>query len=130
MKSKTKSDKKTSSRNKNALARNRIAASKCRVKKKEWTENLQLEKTGVEAIHKELHTQYITLLQEACALKNHIINHAGCCDPNIDGWISNEAAKFARRLMGGELQPQYCERAFGQKLDTRDSYDTYHCLKY
>lgn len=102
-KSKKKSQQKIPSpQNKNELARNRIAASKCRVRKKKWIENLQVEKTGVEAIRKELQAQYITLLQEACVLKNHLINHAGCGDPNIDIWISNEASKFARRLIGGK----------------------------
>ncbi|KAG6018702.1 hypothetical protein E4U41_003653 [Claviceps citrina] len=87
-------------RRERSLERNRVAASKCRKRKKAWTEKLEEKKSGLEAMHSELQSQYLSLLQESSHLKNHLITHAGCHDPNIDVWINNEASKYVRRLSG------------------------------
>lgn len=87
-----------------SLERNRVAASKCRKRKKAWTEKLEEKRSDLEAMHGELHSQYLSLLHESCTLKNHLITHAGCRDPNIDAWINNEASKFVRRLSGENPQ--------------------------
>ncbi|KZZ92873.1 activating transcription factor 7a [Moelleriella libera RCEF 2490] len=81
-----------------SLERNRVAASKCRKRRKIWTEKLEEKKSDLEEIHKELQAQYMSLLQETSQLKNHLIGHACCHDPNIDVWINNEASRYARRL--------------------------------
>ncbi|QPH03825.1 hypothetical protein C2857_000205 [Epichloe festucae Fl1] len=91
-------------RRERSLERNRVAASKCRRRKKAWTEKLEEKRSGLEAMHSELQTQYLSLLQESCNLKNHLITHAACHDPNIDVWINNEASKFVRRLSGENPQ--------------------------
>ncbi|GAO15410.1 uncharacterized protein UV8b_07017 [Ustilaginoidea virens] len=88
------------SRRERSLERNRVAASKCRKRKKAWTEKLEEKKSGLEAMHNELQARYFSLLQESSQLKNHLISHAGCHDPNIDVWINNEASKYVRRLSG------------------------------
>ncbi|KAG5923471.1 hypothetical protein E4U42_004948 [Claviceps africana] len=87
-------------RRERSLERNRVAASKCRKRKKAWTEKLEEKKSGLEAMHSELQSQYLSLLEESSHLKNHLITHAGCHDPNIDVWINNEASKYVRRLSG------------------------------
>ncbi|KAG5984151.1 hypothetical protein E4U55_005864 [Claviceps digitariae] len=90
-------------RRERSLERNRVAASKCRKRKKAWTEKLEEKKSGLEAMHSELQSQYLSLLQESSHLKNHLITHAGCHDPNIDVWINNEASKYVRRLSGENM---------------------------
>ncbi|KAK2616660.1 hypothetical protein QQS21_000483 [Conoideocrella luteorostrata] len=93
----TNSDKKLN-RHERSLERNRVAASKCRSRKKVWTERLEEKKSDLEAMRNELQTEYFNLLEESSQLKNHLIGHAGCQDPNIDVWINHEASKYALRL--------------------------------
>ena len=81
-----------------SLERNRIAASKCRQKKKEWSSDLEVNQSKLEKQYKSLHGEYNELLGEVTQLKNFLMIHAGCNDPNIDGWISNEASSYIRRL--------------------------------
>ena len=80
------------------LARNRVAASKCRQRKKQWTEKLETKKSDLQSEHADLQSQYVNLLQEASQLKDMLLNHAGCNDPNIASWIDNEAGKYAKKL--------------------------------
>lgn len=87
-----------SARHDRLLARNRVAASKCRQRKKVWTEKLETKKAGLQSEHAQLQSQYVNLLQEASQLKDLLLNHAGCDDPNISSWIGNEAVKYARKL--------------------------------
>jgi hypothetical protein len=79
------------------LERNRIAASKCRQKKKEWTHELEESKTKMESEHVELQREYGILLGEVSMIKNLLMRHAGCKDPNIDQWIELEAKKFVQK---------------------------------
>jgi hypothetical protein len=79
------------------LERNRIAASKCRQKKKEWAHELEENKTKMEAEHAELQREYGILLGEVSMIKNLLMRHAGCKDHNIDQWIELEAKKFVQK---------------------------------
>jgi hypothetical protein len=83
---------------KRSLERNRIAASKCRQKKKEWLTDLEANKSKLEKQHKSLFGDTTKMLDEVTQLKNFLMMHAGCSDPNIDGWINNEANTYIRRL--------------------------------
>ncbi|KAL2760428.1 hypothetical protein ACRALDRAFT_1073718 [Sodiomyces alcalophilus JCM 7366] len=80
-----------------ALERNRVAASKCRKKKKEWVSELQETKAGLENHHQQLQREYNGLLDEVSLMKNELISHAHCNDPNIDLWLDNEAKRFVQR---------------------------------
>ncbi|KFG81498.1 activating transcription factor 7a [Metarhizium anisopliae] len=90
-------------RRQRSLEKNRVAASKCRKRKKQWTENLEQKKSGLESVHAELQSEYMELLQETSELKNFLISHASCQDPNIDIWIKNEASKYVRNLDNASL---------------------------
>ncbi|KAI9898758.1 hypothetical protein N3K66_007118 [Trichothecium roseum] len=79
------------------LERNRIAASKCRQKKKEWVHELEETKTELEAQHVHLHREYNSLLEEVSNMKNQLMAHAGCNDANIDQWIDLEARRFVQK---------------------------------
>lgn len=68
-----------------------MAASKCRQRKKEWTEKLEARKRWLEGLYDDLATEHRSLLQESSQLKGYLLDHAVCHDPNIDAWISNEA---------------------------------------
>ncbi|KAK3185875.1 transcription factor [Lecanicillium sp. MT-2017a] len=96
-KAKAGSGRKSQPRNR-SLERNRIAASKCRQKKKEWLSDLEANKSRLESQYKSLHGEYNELLDEVTKLKNFLMTHASCNDPNIDGWINNEANTYIRRL--------------------------------
>lgn len=76
------------------LERNRVAASKCRQKKKVWVSELEDAKQGVERRHAKLRDEYNGLVNEVGELKNMLMSHAGCHNANIDKWIENEAKRF------------------------------------
>ncbi|EEU41380.1 uncharacterized protein NECHADRAFT_83404 [Fusarium vanettenii 77-13-4] len=86
-----------SSKRSKFLKRNRIAASKCRQKKKEWVNNLEETRSELEHQHSTLQTEYNDLLGEVSKMKNQLMQHAGCNDSNINQWIENEARKFVQR---------------------------------
>ncbi|TFA98895.1 Transcription factor atf21 [Trichoderma ghanense] len=88
----------TAQRTKN-LERNRIAASKCRQKKKEWVMELEETKSGMEIRHTNLRLEYLTLLDEVTRIKNQLMAHAACNDPNINFWIEKEALRYVERCM-------------------------------
>jgi hypothetical protein len=89
-----------------SLERNRIAASKSRKRKKQWTESLEEKKQRLERLHGELQASYVDLLQELSQLKNFLIGHAACHEPNIDIWIHHEASKYVDKLNGQFMQRQ------------------------
>ena len=96
-----------------SLERNRIAASRCRQKKKEWLSGLEAKKSKLEKQYKSLQSEYNELLDEVTQLKSILMIHAGCNDQNIDGWINNEANTYIRRL-SQNANPQSAAAATSQ----------------
>lgn len=82
------------------LERNRVAASKCRQKKKEWMQSLEETKNDLEKTHSSLHETLNGLIAEVSVLKEHLMTHASCGDPNIDRWFTTEARKFVESKTG------------------------------
>jgi len=78
------------------LERNRLAASKCREKKKQFVSDLEETKIALERQNAHLHREYNGLLGEVSGLKHHLMTHAKCNDPNIDLWLNNEATRFVQ----------------------------------
>ena len=63
------------------LERNRVAASKCRQKKKEWTQNLETRGRDLQKHNNSLRIMIETLHEEVCSLKDQCRAHVGCkCD--------------------------------------------------
>ncbi|KAF4975385.1 hypothetical protein FZEAL_7836 [Fusarium zealandicum] len=89
------------------LKRNRIAASKCRQKKKEWVNNLEETRYGLEHQHSSLQMEYNGLVDEVSRMKTQLMQHAACNDPNIDQWIENEARKFVQRAAAQHQAQQH-----------------------
>ena len=80
-----------------------MAASKCRQRKKEWVSGLEEAKDGLESHNAQLQAEYNGLLGEVSRMKNQIMAHASCHDPNIDKWIDNEARRFVQAPEPGEF---------------------------
>ncbi|KAI0457115.1 hypothetical protein F5B21DRAFT_512949 [Xylaria acuta] len=76
------------------LQRNRVAAMKCRKKKKEWVNDLEETKCGLESQNTHLHMELDGLVGEASQIRAQLMVHANCNDANIDKWIENEAKRF------------------------------------
>ncbi|KAI0021902.1 hypothetical protein F4780DRAFT_255065 [Xylariomycetidae sp. FL0641] len=76
------------------LERNRVAATKCRQKKKEWVSDLEETKLGLENVNSHLQMEYNGLLDEVSRIRAQLITHAHCNDPNINKWVENEAKRF------------------------------------
>ncbi|KAI2609085.1 uncharacterized protein GGS25DRAFT_522265 [Hypoxylon fragiforme] len=76
------------------LERNRVAATKCRQKKKEWVSDLEGTRFGLESQNNHLQMEYSSLKNEITQIKSQLMEHATCNDPNIDKWIENEAKRF------------------------------------
>ncbi|PHH62609.1 hypothetical protein CDD81_6843 [Ophiocordyceps australis] len=79
------------------LERNRIAASKCREKKKAWVAALEDTRTLLESRHSALRREHAALVAECAHIKTSLMEHANCHDANIDAWLENEAVKFVKR---------------------------------
>ena len=80
------------------LEKNRVAASKCRQRKKEYVSDLEETKSGLENQNFRLQLEYHGLLGEVTQMKSQLMSHASCQDPIIDKWIQNEA----RRIVDGQ----------------------------
>lgn len=79
-------------------SKNRVAASKCRVKKKGREQLLIQESDQKEQENVELRAEYKRLTQEALWYKNQLITHGNCGDLPINRWLANSAAKIVHRL--------------------------------
>jgi len=91
------------------LERNRLAASKCREKKKMFVSDLERTKMGLEADHTQLQLERAGLMREVGELKHKLMAHAKCGEPTIDSWLSNEARRFTQvpdLFAGYQLPPQ------------------------
>ncbi|KAG1041247.1 hypothetical protein G6F43_012125 [Rhizopus delemar] len=63
---------------KNFLERNRIAALKCRQRKKQWLENLQIKLEYLTADNEQYHLQTNALREELIHLKTLLLAHKDC----------------------------------------------------
>jgi hypothetical protein len=85
--------------------RNRVAATKCRQKKKVNIDNLKEMQDMLQAQNDRLRAEFQQLRMEVGEIKNHLINHTGCNDANINRWVENEAKGFVKKLVtNGERQ--------------------------
>lgn len=81
--------------------KNRVAASKCRVKKKGREQMLIQESDQKEQENLELRAECRRLTQEALWLKNQLITHGNCGDTRINKWLANSAAKIVHKFGEG-----------------------------
>lgn len=100
--------------------RNRVAASKCRRKKKEKTHKLEEVMAGLELRHSYLQKEHSRLQEEVGRMKNHLINHTNCKDPNIDQWIQNEANNYIKKLVKRQEKEQETESRTEKQAEKRN----------
>lgn len=78
------------------LEKNRIAASKCREKKKKWVHDLEHNKSQLERHNMDLRLEYRGLINELNQTKSMLMSHADCNDPNITEWLNNQARRIVQ----------------------------------
>ncbi|KAF6817350.1 bZIP transcription factor [Colletotrichum sojae] len=116
------------------LERNRVAASKCRQKKKEWVSDLQETKQNLENQHAALQMEYNGLVDEVTRMKNELMSHANCNDTRINLWLESEARRFvqssAERVKKQSLDSGRTvgERSLGMGVGYRHSIDSQSSL--
>ncbi|KAM0520544.1 hypothetical protein ACHAPE_002939 [Trichoderma viride] len=82
--------------------RNRVAASKCRHKKRTKVDELKEQSSSLEAENNNLHNEYERLRKEIGQVKSDLMHHTECNDDNINQWISNEAKTYVDKLVRKE----------------------------
>jgi hypothetical protein len=87
------------------LERNRVAASKCRQKKKKWVQDLEARSDQVHARNKELQQLVSQLREETIYLRNQLLAH-GNCDCSI---VQTYLRRSSAQLTSGA--PQYADAA-------------------
>lgn len=75
------------------LERNRLAAAKCRTKKKEWTNNLEAAARQASQQTRELQAIVQNLRDEVLNYKTQLMSHQGCECHDIRQYLMNEQAK-------------------------------------
>lgn len=101
------------------LEKNRLAAEKCRQKRKVYTAGLSAEVTVLSAKNEALKVDVVALREELLSLKNKILSHAGCGSFIIDRYIAKsagsqlttekEAHALPRRDSGHESSPGHSD---------------------
>lgn len=93
------------------LERNRVAAHKCRQKKKEWMVSLDNDCRDLSAKNKYLAAEVDMLQKTLYELKNLIFQHADCGYQPINEFIGNEAERVRVRAQAADpavaMQEQY-----------------------
>jgi hypothetical protein len=73
------------------LEKNRVAAEKCRLRKKRSTAKLSADFDVLSHRNEALKADEASLREELLILKNKVLSHASCGSPIIDGYIAQSA---------------------------------------
>ncbi|PYH81210.1 hypothetical protein BO82DRAFT_96500 [Aspergillus uvarum CBS 121591] len=79
------------------LERNRVAANKCRRKKKEHTRQLESRCMEVTQANTRLESEVSQLRSQILELKNELLRHSGCDDPAIKAHLARMVAHLSQR---------------------------------
>ncbi|RAH79713.1 hypothetical protein BO86DRAFT_146108 [Aspergillus japonicus CBS 114.51] len=79
------------------LERNRVAANKCRRKKKEHTRQLESRCMEVTQANSQLESEVSQLRSQILELKNELLRHSGCDDPAIKAHLARMVAHLSQR---------------------------------
>ena len=79
------------------LERNRIAASKCRQKKKEWASDLDTRVRELQINKDSLSTLANSLKEEVLYLKGEMLKHSSCSCPQIKAYLQNQIGEIQDR---------------------------------
>ncbi|KAI8394181.1 uncharacterized protein BYT42DRAFT_33904 [Radiomyces spectabilis] len=76
------------------LERNRVAASKCRQKKKKWMQELEQRSEQVANRNKELHDLVSQLREETMYLRNQLLAHGNCDCTVVQSYLRKTSAQI------------------------------------
>lgn len=94
----------TEQRRSKFLERNRVAASKCRQKKKEWTQNLESRGRELQKHNSNMRMMVDSLRQEVLFLKGEMLKHTGCGCTLIHDFLKNGAQTLPESALHGGRQ--------------------------
>ncbi|KAL8703195.1 MAG: hypothetical protein Q9201_003614 [Fulgogasparrea decipioides] len=77
------------------LERNRIAASKCRQKKKEWTQNLETRARELAKENNSLRLMVDSMRDEMLFIKGEMLKHTSCGCDDIQDWLKSGAGSLS-----------------------------------
>ncbi|KAH8801693.1 hypothetical protein F5884DRAFT_757343 [Xylogone sp. PMI_703] len=84
------------------LERNRLAASKCRSKRKDWTQALEQRYKELTVQHNQLVAEYEGVKAEIDCLKTQLMMHKSCNDESVQKWLQMEAERAVENLRGSQ----------------------------
>ena len=76
------------------LERNRVAASKCRQKKKEWTSNIETQARQLQKDSISLHHLADSMKEEILFLKGEMLKHNACGNSDIQDYLQRGVQSF------------------------------------
>ncbi|KAI8145293.1 hypothetical protein BJV82DRAFT_536336 [Fennellomyces sp. T-0311] len=82
------------------LERNRLAASKCRQKKKRWVQDLEVKSEQVSARNQELHDLLAQLREESMFLRNQLLAHGDCNCTMVQTYLRRSSARLTTGPLG------------------------------
>ncbi|KAL8876881.1 MAG: hypothetical protein Q9198_004996 [Flavoplaca austrocitrina] len=88
------------------LERNRVAASKCRQKKKEWTQNLETRARTLQKENNSLKMMLDSMRDEMIFIKSEMLKHTTCGCEHIQSWVdSNQGSLSTSPIVKNEHSP-------------------------
>ena len=87
------------------LERNRVAASKCRQKKKEWTNNIESQARQLQKDSASLHLMADSLKEEILFLKGEMLKHSACGHSDIQEYLQRGVQVF-HALPNGNIKQE------------------------
>ncbi|PLB38069.1 bZIP transcription factor atfB [Aspergillus candidus] len=85
------------------LERNRLAASKCRQKRKRESEGLETRYNLLKAKHEELEELEHELRNAVTRFKTNLLGHHNCGDPNVNAYLQQEAILIPQKYAQSNL---------------------------
>ncbi|ORZ01087.1 hypothetical protein BCR43DRAFT_486366 [Syncephalastrum racemosum] len=89
------------------LERNRVAAFKCRQKKKQWMQNLEKHSEEVSQRNRELHDLVTQLREESVYLRNQLIAHSDCDCTAVQAYLRRTSVQLA--LPHSQAEPHHAQ---------------------
>ncbi|CAO3654357.1 unnamed protein product [Mucor fragilis] len=107
---------------KNFLERNRIAALKCRQRKKQWLNNLQAKVEFLSSDNERLQIQSESLKEEIVNLKTLLLAHKECPVAQSNGFHPNSIQKSMPSMMSTQMMRQGIPSSMGMMAQQQPSY--------
>ncbi|KAL8669577.1 MAG: hypothetical protein Q9168_005832 [Polycauliona sp. 1 TL-2023] len=81
------------------LERNRVAASKCRQKKKEWTQGLETRARNLQKENNSLRMMLSSMRDEMLFIKSEMLKHTTCGCEQIQSWVDSDQGSLSNSPM-------------------------------